>query len=152
MQKRIQFNVVFNNSDANDILNHVEGIKSSVKVPVGNELVAIIRKTSKLENITDGIVNPTVYATIDFDISAATHNTTHTGTEFEVVIDVCFEVDQDFYDLLNYIESIKVNAITGAGYARGCRFFDCNHDSNPLIKDGSYSYIDFDGIQVTHPQ
>ena len=150
MHKRIQFNAVFSNSNANNILNHIEGIKTLPYVPVGNELVTIIRKSSKFENVADSITIPTIYATVDFNIAVVTHNTTDTGTEFEVSIDVSFTVAQDCYDLLNYIESIKANSIIGAGYARNCRFFDCNHDSNPLIKDGAYSYIDFDGVIIAH--
>lgn len=149
MKYRIQMDAIFSNANANSILDHMESIKSLPHASTGFEHVSTVRKSSKC-NI-DNIDNPLVeYDTVDFDTAQTTHTTSHSGTEFHVSLDVSFSVQQDYLNLLNYIESIKSLSISTTGYIRVCRFFICNHDENPLINDGSYNYIDFDGAVQSH--
>ena len=148
MKYRIQMDAVFNNSDANSILDHIESIKTKVYTPIGSELVEIILKSNKCD--IGEVGEQTEYDFVDFTTEQETHTTNHSGTEFQIKVDVSFVVLQDYYDLLNYIETIKSSTINTAGYVRDCRFFQCNHDESPLIKDGTYSYIDFDGTELTH--
>ena len=147
MKYRVQMEAVFNNSDSNDILNHIESVKASVYKAEYFTPVYVNRLSKKLENTE---LEPTEYVSVDFDGSEEAHLGTNTGTEFKVLIDVSFSANLDLINLLNYIESIKSNAINT--YNRSCRYFECKHEElvTPLPKDGAYGYINFDGEVVNH--
>jgi len=148
MKYRVQFNAVFNNVNANTILNQVESIKDKIYNALSATSVLIIRKGKKLE-VVDEYEIPTEYENIDFDESQDTHSGTPEGTGFKVDIDVSFAVEQDFLNFLNYIESIKSDA--DSDKIRYCGWFECRHEEAlPLSKDGAYSYLDFDGEQIEH--
>lgn len=151
MKYRVQLNAVFNNTDANAILNHIEGIKSSIYKAVEPTQVQIVREAKKLEYISDGLVIATEYASVDFDAVATTHVDVPADTELEILLDVSFSVEQDNFDLLNYLETIKGQALTTSNQIRTCRFFICRHEEVPIQKDGEYSYTDFDGTILTYP-
>jgi len=153
MKYRVQFEGVFNNTDANAILNHIESIKTDVFKATQYTEVSIIRKAIKTDYDGQLLSPGNEYASVDFDIAQATHSGDPTGVvEFYVGVDVSFTVQQDEFDLLNYLESIKANALTGSGndYLRFGRHFDCRHDQSPLINDGSYTFMDFDGAPLTY--
>ncbi len=156
MKYRIQLFATFNNTDSNDILDEVETIKTNVYDVDHYTEVDIIRKAKKLEynETDDSDFIPIEYDNVDFDAGEITHSDVPTGiVEFDVDLDISFSDSQKYYDFLNYIETIKGNAKVGSSYIRHCRFFECRHDETtiPLPKDGSYSYIDFDGSELTHP-
>lgn len=148
MKYRVQMNAVFNNSDSNDLLNHMESIKANVYIPDFYTPVYINKDTKKIENVED---NPIEYVSVDFEGTQESHLGTHPGDEFKMNIDVSFENESDLFSLLNYIETIKDKALVGDN-ERNCRYFECKHEelATPLPKDGSYSYIDFDSAPVTH--
>jgi len=148
MKYRVQLDAVFNNTNANSILNHAESIKDKVYNSESPTEVDIIRKGQKSEVINDFDIG-TIYENVNFDASQASHSGTPEGTEFKVGVDISFAVEQDLKNFLNYIESIKSNA--SSENTRSCRFFECRHEENtPLAKDGEYSYIDFDGEIIEH--
>lgn len=146
MKYRIQFSGIVDNTDANAILNEVESIKTDVYEADHYTPVHIKRITKKCKNQDEEVV----YSSVDFDVSQETHSGTPTGeTDFKIDVDISFTVLQDCYDFLNYIEGIKSDVTDG-----NCRWFSCRHEemTTPLPKDGSYSYIDFDGEVIEHPQ
>lgn len=146
MKYRVQLDAVLNSDDSNAILNQVETIKADVFAPTGYTSVPIARIVKKLE-VTDEIGQPTEYDVVDFDASSDTHTHQVTGLdEFNVKVDISFSVEQDYFDFLNYIESVKTNIVSGS-----CRFFVCRHDEVPLQKDGGYAYINLTGAQLTYP-
>ena len=150
MKYRIQLNAVFNNTNSNSILNEVESIKSNVYEAESYTSVPIVRKAEKLDVVGEITENPTLYDSVDFDVSQTTHSGEPEGkSNFKIEVDISFSAEQDYKNFLNYIESIKSNASTD--YNRNCRYFECRHEESvPLNKDGAYSYIDFDGEQITH--
>lgn len=151
MKYRIQFSASFNNTNSNAILNEIETVKTKVFNPSNYTSVPIIRKLNKTDYETDPDIIPNEYNSIDFDASEDTYSDTPTGiTEFTVNIDISFDVEQDFFDCINYLESIKSNAIVAN--IKSCRHFECSHEeSQPLPKDGPYVYMDFSGSQLTYP-
>lgn len=146
MKYRIQFKASFDNTNSNNILNEIEGVKTKVYEADSYKAVNIIRKTEKKDSSE---INATVHSSVDFDASQVTHSDTPSGTEFVVDLDISFSLQQDFYDCINYLESIKSLAINTS--SRFGRYFECMHDESPLRNDGGYSYIDFDGSQLTYP-
>lgn len=151
MKYRVQFNAVFKNSDANKILNHIEQIKKKAFMPLGSTEVEIILSTKKSEYVSNSQYPVNIYSQVDFNLSPKNHGDIPQGIlEFEVSVDISFEIEQDSFDLLNYIESIKSLALTTDNQLRLCRFFECMHEEFPLRNDGSYSYIDFSGSVITH--
>lgn len=149
MKYRVQLTAVFDNTNANAILNHVESIKTQVYDAQSPTVVPIERKGKKLEYIEDFHYSGTEYEVIDFDISQQSYSVLHIGTEFTVEVDISFVVEQNCKDFLNYIEGIKSNAVSSK--IRTCRWFECRHEEAlPLVKDGAYSYLDFDGEQIIH--
>jgi len=147
MKYRIQLNAVFPNTIANTILNEVESMKTDVYEAQSFTEVAIERIGKKLE-VVDEYETATEYETINFDAGQATHSGSPEGTGFVVVVDISFSSETDCNTFLNYIETVKSNA--DSNKLRSCRYFECNHEEIPLKKDGSYSYINFDGEQITH--
>lgn len=154
MKYRVQLEATFNNTNSNNILNYIESIKDKVFSTVESTEVTIIRKADKRDHVPNDVISlGTGRESVDFDNpTQETYSASPEGvTEFDIILDVSFSIQQDMYDLLNYVESIKSEAILGSNYSRMCRFFECRHEEVPLSKDGPYSYIDFDGAQVNHP-
>lgn len=153
MKYRIQFSAVFDNTDANAILNEIETDKAKVFEPNYYTEVPNIRKGKKLEDDESKAETDLIeYVSIDFDDTPQTITDTNSGiSQYLVSIDISFDVEADFHDCINYLESIKGNAFSDRN--RSCRHFECNHDSQakPLPKDGSYTYMNFDGPQLTYP-
>jgi len=153
MKYRVELNTVFNNTDANSLLNYIESIKTKIFNQIGTQ-VPIVRKAYKGNYEEDALIQENQYASIDFDSSQYNHIDSPGGiTDFHIIIDISFTVQQDYYDFLNYVETIKSNALNTGPivYIRNCRYYICRHEEIPLIKDGVYSYIDFDGSQLIHP-
>ncbi len=148
MKYRIQLNAVFNNVNANSILIYIESIKNKVYKPSFKTIVNIERIAKKIEYV-NYMNTPDEYDHVNFDEGVASHIGVHTGDEFGIVIDISFTVQQDYFNVLNYIESIKSNALSGS-YIRYCRYFECRHEEIPLTKDGTYGFINFDGEQINH--
>lgn len=152
MKYRIQLNAIFDNKNANDILNYVENIKTLIYEETIYPSIPIIRKAKKNEkgNSVDSQIE---YAKVDFSNIKKTHINNPSGiNEFEINIDISFNIQSDYYDFLNYIETIKPNAINSdSSYIRNCRFFECMHEEIPLRRDGKYFYINFDGVKEKHP-
>ena len=154
MKYRIQLNAVFNNTNANAILNRVETDKTKVYKAVEYTQVEIMRVAKKYDY--DSVENNkgTERESVDFDASQDTHSGEPTGvSEFYVELDISFSVQSDFDSFMNYLEGIKDNYINPSGedYIRIGRNFDCKHEESPLTKDGAYTYMDFDGVQLTYP-
>lgn len=147
MKYRVQLNAVFNNSDANDILNQMESIKDKVFNSLST-IVPIIRETKKDSYDSNPTEELTEYVSIDFDATQATHSDVPPVSDLNIKIDISFTVQQDFYDCINYLESIK--NLAQVDKLRFGRIFDCNHDEDPLINDGTYIYTDFDGTPLTY--
>jgi len=148
MKYRIQLNAVFNNTNANAILNQVESIKDKTYNALSATVVPIIRKGKKLE-IADDLITPTEYENVNFDTTQVTHSGIPEGLGFVTDVDISFAVEQDCFDFLNYIEGVKNQA--DSDEPRKCRWFECRHEeAAPLSKDGAYSYIDFSGEQIEH--
>ena len=150
---RLQVSAVFDSDTANDILNQVEAQKSDIFVPGYYTEVANVRDARKLEDDEAKEESDLVeYVNVDFDVAQATHTHDISGVAgFLFKLDVSFVVQQDFYDLINYIEARKLTANNNK--IRYGRFFDCNHDSQakPLPLDGAYTYIDYDGLVLVYP-
>ena len=153
MKYRIQFSAVLNSANSNALLNQIESQKSDVFEPTYYTEVPIIRKAKKLESDENKFESElTEYASVDFDDSEDTHSHSLSGVdEYLVSIDVSFSDVADFNTCMNYIESIKDDVFSDK--QKSCRNFECMHDSQikPLPKDGAYTYVDFDGSQLTYP-
>ena len=147
MKYRIQFSGAFDNTNSNAILNEMESAKAKVFSPTGFTQVPIERKGKKLEYLENNDV-PTEYASIDFDAIQATHSVDDGQAYYEVNLDLSFDVEQDFLDCINYLETIKNSADNTK--AHSCRHFECNHDEIPLVLDGSYTYMDFMGTPIVY--
>lgn len=150
MKYRIQMSAVFNNTDSNAILNQIESIKSNVYKAEYFTPIFIERKTTKSE-ITELNNEAVVYDFIDFDDEVINHVNTPEGvTNFNITIDISFSTQQHMFDFLNYVESIKAKSLENE--LRYCRYFSCRHEelTTPLLKDGEYFYIDFDGEIIVH--
>jgi len=154
MKYRIQFSGVYNSDNANAILNQIESQKHDVFEPTYYTAVPIVRKSKKLES-DENKEEPELaeYVSVDFDASGSeTHTHSISGIdEFLVIVDVSFDLIADFHTCINYLESVKSNADNTK--QRNCRYFDCKHEEQiiPLPKDGSYTFMDFDGSQLTYP-
>jgi hypothetical protein len=147
MKYRIQMTAVFDNTKANAIMNQVEAVKTDVFSATEYTEVEIVKVSHKCNCLEE---NSAVYASVDFDVAQETHSDSPSGvTELKLNVDISFTDQQKLYDFLNYIETQKTHALVD--HTRSFRYFECNHDETPLIKDGSYSYIDFDAPVVTYP-
>ncbi|MHA1737414.1 MAG: hypothetical protein ACTSWD_02440 [Candidatus Heimdallarchaeota archaeon] len=147
MKKRIQLDAQFSDSVANDILNQVESIKSQIFTPSSSTPVVIIRQAQHFERSDDEALDSSILlASVDFDADETTHFIINTSG-INVKIDISFINESDAFAFVNYIETKKSLYI---GTFNNCRFFDCRHDENPLQKDGSYVYLDFNGSILTH--
>lgn len=151
MKYRVQLNAVFSNADANSILDQVESIKTKPFSATGYTAVPIVREAKKLQYVSDGITVATEHDSVDFESGVVSHTGDQGETEYEVAVDVSFDVQQDYYDFINYIETIKGSALTTSNQIRSCRSFICRHDEVPLQRDGGYSNINFDGQELTYP-
>jgi len=154
MKYRIQFKAVYDNSDTNAILNQIETQKHDAFTPAYYTEVDIIRLGKKIESDdTKEEYELTEYISVDFDASGSeTHTHSISGIdEYLVNLDLSFDLEADFNDCMNYLESIKDTAFVSK--ERYCRNFECRHDEQvkPLPKDGAYTYMDFDGSQLTYP-
>lgn len=149
MKYRIQFKASFNNTDANTIINEIETAKDKVFAPDAYTPVPIIRKTDK-QVYNEETEEITIYSSIDFDAESTEHTGSPSGIDlFEVDIDISFAVLQDYYDCINYLESIK--DLADETKPRYCRHFVCNHDVNPIVKDGPYTIMSFTDSQLIFP-
>lgn len=150
MKYRVQADLSFTDeSKSVALVNEVEVNKTEVFSPTGFTQVEIIRKAEKADYYDDFTDTKTNVSSVDFEASEVTHEVGATDTEYRVEVDVSFEVQQDAYDLLNYIETIKTDS--SSDKTRSVRYFVCNHDEVPLIKDGAYTYVDFSIESQVHP-